>query len=233
MSEPNFENPESNWDEPASGSHWGESKWRNYLQRADRDAAKFLSYYNSLKDNPNHLDEIASLMGWDANDISMTDEFSNPDLEDDAIDAENTDDSPYTLHKHPVIIVSKALFRYLRQSWEHFLNHNETQIPGKLVWSYADSLHKAESNVVLSIQALDLGDFGLTVCHLKNSLEALNQTIALLSQLEHPNQEFLDAFRHEIRIRIFDLRELWIRVMTDCRHESQRRPGNNSDSDSL
>ena len=36
-------------------------------------------------------------------------------------------------------------------------------------------------------------------------------------------EEFVNAFTHGLRIRIFDLRELWIRVMNDCRYESQRR----------
>jgi hypothetical protein len=78
-------------------------------------------------------------------------------------------------------------------------------------------------NVLLSIQALDLGDFGLSICHLKNSLYALNQTLALLNELRHPNQAYLENFRNENRIRLFDLRELWIRVMGDCRHECQHR----------
>jgi hypothetical protein len=78
-------------------------------------------------------------------------------------------------------------------------------------------------NVLLSIQAIDLGDFGLSICHLKNSLTALNQTLAQLNQLAHPDSVYLNDFCTEIRVRIFDLRELWIRVMGDCRHECQHR----------
>lgn len=229
MNEPNFENPEGNWDEYANGPVWGESQWRGYLHAADRDAARFLSFYNSLKDKPNHLDEIAGLMGWDAADISMTDEFSNPDFDEDEPTQEDRDPSPYTLHKHPVIIVTKALYRYLHESWDHFLKHSQSEVPALLSWNYARSLHQAEMNVLLSIQALDLGDFGLTICHLKNSLQSLNQSLSLLDELKHPNGEFLEAFRHEIRIRLYDLRELWIRVMSDCRNEFNRRPKNDTD----
>jgi hypothetical protein len=229
MSEPNFDHSEGNWDEFTSGPHWGEYQWRGYLQRADRDTARFLSCYNSLKDKPNHLDEVAKLMGWDANDISMTDEFSNPEFDEEESTQDDSDGAPYTLHKHPVIIVTKSLYRYLHQSWEHFLGHSHSRVSGQLSWKYANSLHQAEMNVLLSVQALDLGDFGLTICHLKNSLHAINKTIALLEELKHPNVEFLDAFKQEIRIRLFDLRELWIRVMSDCRNEIQRRPGNDSE----
>ncbi len=225
MSEANFGHSEGDWDEEFSSEpNWSESQWRNYLKGSDRDTARFLSIYNTVKDKPNHLDEVATLMGWDAEDISMTDEFTIMDLDDDSRPDEN-EGAPYTLHRHPVFVVTRALYRYLHQSWEHFMVHSQSRVSPQLCWKYANSLHQAEMNVLLSIQALDLGDFGLSICHLKNSLSALNQSLALLNQLTHPNAEFLEAFRHEIRIRLFDLRELWIRVMGDCRHECQRRPG--------
>ncbi|WPJ95712.1 hypothetical protein SH580_20035 [Coraliomargarita algicola] len=236
MSDPNFDHSEGDWDEFSSEPYWSESQWRNYLKGSDRDTVRFLSIYNSVKDKPNHLDEVASLMGWDAEDISMTDEFSfmeNPqDSDDEPSNALNDDDegdenegAPYTLHRHPVFVVTRSLYRYLHQSWEHFMVHSEYAISPKLSWDYANSLHQAEMNVLLSIQALDLGDFGLSICHLKNSLSALNQTLHLLNQLTHPNEALVNGFRTEARIRLFDLRELWIRVMGDCRHECQRRPG--------
>ena len=133
------------------------------------------------------------------------------------------EDAPYTLHRHPVFIVSRSLYRYLYQSWEHYMERNGQRMPAKLAWDYAHSLHEGEMNVLLSIQALDLGDFGLSICHLKNSLSALNRTLALLDELRHPNTEYLNSFRSEVQTRLFDLRELWIRVMGDCRHECQHR----------
>jgi hypothetical protein len=230
MSDPNFDHSEGNWDE-FSSEPWSEFQWRKYLNGLDRDTARFLSLYNSLKDKPNHLDEVAGQMGWDADDISLTDEFSSAEYDDDDDDEyeDNDGTAPYTLHRHPVIVTTRALYRYLHQSWEHYMVHGQSHLSPQICWKYANSLHQAEMNVLLSIQALDLGDFGLTICHLKNSLSSLNQTLALLNQLTHPNLEFLDAFRHEVCIRLFDLRELWIRVMSDCRTECQRRPGGDQD----
>ena len=226
MSDPNFDHSEGNWDDFPSEPSWGEFQWRSYLKGSDRDTARFLSIYNNLKDQPNHLDEVAVQMGWDAEDISLTDEFSSVDVDvDEDGEFEDADDAPYTLHRHPVIVVTRALYRYLHQSWEHLMVHSESRISPQICWKYANSLHQGEMNVLLSIQALDLGDFGLTICHLKNSLSALNQSLALLDQITHPSPEFLEAFQHEVRIRLFDLRELWIRVMSDCRTEWQRRPG--------
>jgi hypothetical protein len=239
MSDPNFDHSEGDWEEFSSEPHWSESQWRNYLKGSDRDTARFLSIYNSIKDKPNHLDEVASLMGWDSEDMSMTEDFSfmentdaSEDGQSDSSDSNHSnelgdinDGAPYTLHRHPVFVVTRSLYRYLHQSWEHFMLHSEYALSPKLSWDYANSLHQAEMNVLLSIQAIDLGDFGLSICHLKNSLSALNQTLELLNQLTHSNAALLDGFRGEARIRIFDLRELWIRVMGDCRHECQRRPG--------
>jgi hypothetical protein len=225
MSDPNFDHFEGDWEEFSGEPNWSESQWRNYLKGSDRDTARFLSIYNSVKDEPNHLDKVASLMGWDTEDISMTEEFNFSELEENESSPAENDGAPYTLHRHPVFVVSRSLYRYLHKSWEHYLSHSEGHVSAKLSWDYANSLHQAEMNVLLSIQALDLGDFGLSICHLKNSLSALNQTLSLLNQIAHPNQSFVDGFRHEARIRLYDLRELWIRVMGDCRHECQRRPG--------
>ncbi|MEM1222471.1 MAG: hypothetical protein AAGH40_06875 [Verrucomicrobiota bacterium] len=224
MNDPNFDHSDGDWDDFTSEPAWGEQQWRNYLKGADRDTARFLSIYNSIKDKPNHLDEAANLMGWDVDDISLTEEFSSLGAENEDRD-EDLDNAPYTLHRHPVFIVTRALYRYLRQSWQHYMDQSGTQVPAALSWKYADCLHRGETNVLLAIQSLDLGDFGLTICHLKNGLSALNETLTLLGQLSHPNTEFLEAFRHELKIRLFDLRELWIRVMSDCRTECQRRPG--------
>lgn len=227
MSDSNFDHSEGDdWEEFSSNDlNWSETQWRNYLNGSDRDTARFLSIYNSVKDKPNHLDEVATLMGWDAEDISMTDEFSFMDIEEDvpADDDEAREGAPYTLHRHPVFVVTRSLYRYLHQSWEHFMVQNPQSVSPKLAWDYAGSLHQAEMNVLLSIQALDLGDFGLSICHLKNSLSALNHSFALLNELKHPNPAYLENFRNEVRIRMFDLRELWIRVMGDCRHECQHR----------
>ena len=161
-------------------------------------------------------------MGWDVEDISLTDEFTFIEEDEERPSSENSS-APYTLHRHPVFVFTRALYRYLHQSWEHYMLHSERSLTPKISWDYSNSLHQGEMNVLLSIQALDLGDYGLSICHLKNSLSALNQTLSLLDQLDHPSSTFLNGFRKEAQIRIYDLRELWIRVMGDCRHECQRR----------
>lgn len=225
----NFDPADGDWEEDFSSElNWGESQWRHYLKGSENDTSRYLSLYNSLKNNPNHLDEVASLMGWDSQDLAMTDdEQANSSVEDSftntAGELHDGEDAPYTLHRHPIYIASSALYRYLYQSWEHFLAQNSDTIPAQTCWKYARSLNQAETNVLHCIQSLDLGDFGLAICHLKNSLSALNHSIALLDSLIEPTDASLESFRSECKIRLFDLRELWIRIIGDCRHEVRRR----------
>ena len=228
MSDPNHEHSEGNWDEFSNEPSWNEYQWRKYLHHAERETARFLSFYNKLQHQPNHLDQIATQMGWDADDISLIDELSSNELES-AAGVDDFDSAPYTLHRHPVMVVTRALYRDLRQSWQRFIQHPQSQLSAQLCWNYANSLHQAEMNVLLAIQALDLGDFGLAICHLKHSLTALNQSMALLRQITHPDPQWIAAFRDELHIRLFDLREMWIGVMGDCRTECKRRPDEQQD----
>lgn len=231
MSDYNFDSNDGSWDHFSNESNWNEAQWRNYLRVTEKDSARFLSIYNTVKDKTNHLDEAASLMGWDGEDISLIEEIDTSvsdkaderKEENEANDIFEASNHPYTLHKHPVFIVTKSLYKYINQSFEHFIENNPKHISPEISWKFAKSLHCGELNVLLAIQALDLGDYGLAICHLKNSLLEINKSIELLNALYHEDTNFLAHFSKELKIRLFDLRELWIRVMNDCRHESERK----------
>lgn len=230
MSDINFDPSESNWDDLPQENSWNEHQWRKYLNNSSSDIKRFLSIYDTHKDSPNHFDKIATQMGWDTEDISLAENFdlTEPEnhLEEDLLDE---DLAPYTPLSHPVIVATNALYSSLRQIWEDYINQNDNDASPQICWQYANSLHQAETNVIFAVHAIDLGDYGLTICHLKNSLGALNTTLSLLNKITHPDENFLAKFRQEILVRLFDLRELWIRVMGDCRTECNRRIDNESD----
>lgn len=220
---------DGDWDDKG-GITWNEQDWRHYLRDNDQEIARFLSIYNSLKDQPDHLDEAAHLMGWEVDDWSNSvdselfddpDDFDTPGSRSEEPDFEDME--PYTLHKHPVFIVTRALHNYLRQSWEQFMLHAQPYLSTQLVWSYGNSLHRSELYATLALQSLDLGDYALTICHLKTAVAALNQSLSTLQNLSHRNSRYLERFQQEMYIRIFDLREVWLRVMQDCRDEVKRR----------
>jgi len=226
MSDTNFDSSESNWSEFPRENSWDENQWRKYLKDSDDVIENFLSVYDAHKGKPNHFDKIAAEMGWDIQDISMTDEFEFEESEVEVEDEVNDDDlEPYTPLSHPVIVVTHALYGSLRKIWEDYINEDDSTASPQLCWRYADSLHQAEMNVVLAVHAIDLGDYGLTICHLKNSLSALNSSLSIVNNIVHTDAEFSERIREEIRLRLFDLRELWLRVMDDCRTEYNRHKG--------
>ena len=135
MTDNNFDSEENNWDHLSNESYWNEAQWRNYLRITEKDSARFLSIYNSIKHKPNHLDEAASLMGWDNDDMSLIEEELESEEAEEHSSYNEPTNLPYTLHKHPVFIVTKALYKYLNQSWNHFLNQNPSISP-KLCWDF-------------------------------------------------------------------------------------------------
>lgn len=201
---------------------WNEFDWQQYLKNTEGDIAEFLAHYHRLKHKPDHLDEIARLMGWDIEewtpaeldvDAEATGECPNED--EDFVD-------PYTIHKHPVYIVTHALYQHLFQIWEHFTGQHHKLLSPVLAARFPSSLHAGELNAVMAINALDMGDFNLTICHLKNAMAALNHSMRLIQEVSLKNVRHQAIFEAECMSVLFDLREVWLRVMNDCREEENR-----------
>ena len=219
MSNFDFEsNPEGEWEDRGELA-WNEFDWQQFLKRNQQEIARFLTHYRNLCNVPNHLDEIAHQMGWDIEEWSALDSSPLDDEGHSLCDGsdrpkeeeEGEDIDPYTIHRHPVYIVTKGLFALVRQSWNRALKHRPDAFTPTLAWDYADSLRRGESNSVLSIQALDMGDLALAICHLKISLSALNDSLRLIQHLHPGKQKLLINLKSETRVWLFDLREIWLR----------------------
>ncbi|MGE9294795.1 MAG: hypothetical protein ACQKBV_00690 [Puniceicoccales bacterium] len=224
MSAYDFDNSsDGDWDNSEEMS-WNEFDWQRYLKQNEKEIGEFLGHYHRLKHKPGHLDEIAHLMRWEIDDWGGAEGFDDAeDFDDDEekeLDANDFD--PYSVHKHPVYIVSHGLYQHLFHCWEHFLGQNKASIDGLAGARFSSSLHVGEFNAVMGINALDMGDFNLAVCHLKNGLAAINHTMALLQEIRIENTRLLHAFQSEALQVLFDLRDLWLRVMHDCREEERR-----------
>ena len=219
MSQYDFENPyDGDWDEGGDLA-WSEAHWQRYLRDSDKEVSRFIAVYNSVKDKQERLDEAAHLMGWDREDWSALDEELGFE-EEDAIRPDEddfADPDPYTIHKHPVYVATTALYVYLRASWEHLMRHNRTQPPSHLSWSYGASLADGERHSLLGAQSLDLGDYQLAICHFKKSHAALNESMRLNQLFEHHNPHSYQDYLAETNLRMHDLREIWLRVIQDCR----------------
>lgn len=227
-------NPESDWDS-SEELGWNEFQWQKYLKRNQDVIASFLAHYEELKRQPGHLDEIARRMRWDREDwapgehdeddedpISFQSDSSAE--ENDAYEDSEEDFEPYTVHKHPVYIVTHGLYLHLVRCWEQFCVQAAAQgMPPLLASRFATSLHQGEFHAAMAINALDMGDFNLAVCHFKHALTGINQSMALINTLDYAPQPLLVAFKTEALQALFDLRDVWLRVMADCREEEKRR----------
>jgi len=215
---------EGDWENPEELT-WNEFDWQQYLKKNESEIAKFLGYFHKLKTRTNHLDEIARRMGWDHDEWSCSDIVDDERFQQEAEADASISNSfePYTVHKHPVYIVTHGLYQNLFQQWEQFTLEYPCALSPLLVSQFSTSLHVGEFNAIMAINALDMADYNLTVCHLKNALSAINHTLNLAQRIPAKNPQALRAFCEELKVSLFDLRELWLRVMADCREEHRRR----------
>ncbi len=223
----NFEGqPEGDWEDKGNLS-WGEIDWKRFLHRQDKEISRFLRHYD---DCPlpaiDRLDWVARQMGWDSEDWSVGD---FPDDQDDLEPwsrsedggSEHPDTDPYTLHRHPVYIVTAGLFLQIRHIWRTVLKHNEQPMDALLGWEFAESLNEAQKQTLMAMQSMDMGDFMLCILHLKRAMRSLNLCMNLLPSVVEAVSagEFI---KQAILSRIFDLRDICIRVIQDCRGEEGR-----------
>ena len=82
-------------------------------------------------------------------------------------------------------------------------------------------LHRGEAEAVEAIHALDFGDYALAVTLFKRALATLN---GLLAEMQAPALASGRAttWREMALPRVFDLREIWLRVIAECRDELER-----------
>jgi hypothetical protein len=216
------------WDEKGELA-WNEFDWELFLQRQDRETERFMRTYKSLPPHENRIDEVARIMGWDASDWSMN-ELSMDDLFEESgwsfetnQEDEDSDMDPYTLHRHPLHIAVQGLFDSVLHLLENLLNETTNNLSPKLCFDLVQSINLGKMESLLALQSLDLADYALTVSELKRALKSLNQSFKILESIHSAKNPKLYAFKKESLTRLFDVREIWLRVMQDCREELDRR----------
>lgn len=253
MSNYNFEgHSEGDWDGRGELS-MSEKDWQLFLARHDKEVQRFMDLYQQCRHLPNHLDEIALLMGWDAQDWSVTDsdEFDEDEDEDeefqdifasvqreaeaeladegassDSAQDPVTDDDPYTMQRHPVYVVVRGLYRIFDFYFDKYLKWGQPPQPtSQRIWALAKVTREGEHNAVLAVASLDIGDISLAVCQMKRSLAAYNETFRLLGFLQGHEARAAGLLFVNLQQILFDLREVSLRVMQDCRAEIRRQAG--------
>ncbi len=214
---------DGDWDDRGELS-WNEFEWQRYLKAHSEETNRYLDHYHRLKARPERLDEVAVLMGWDSEDWCPADpdDDSEEAGADEGHDLDDTD--PYTIHKHPVFIATQALHQHLHGIWQHYISAHQKLVSPLLTWRLCSALHQGEMNAVLAINSLDLGDYSLTVCHLKSALASVNLALQLIHEIPVGSSTANAFLVREAQTVLFDLREIWLRTMNECREESRRRP---------
>jgi hypothetical protein len=221
MSQYEFEsNHDGDWDDHEDIA-WNEADWQKFLRNSDKEVARFIAAYNKVKSDPDRLDATATIMGWHRDDWSSMDEIDMDDEDLQKIRPVDIEEvrkmDPYTIHRHPVYISSTALFSYLRAAWDQLMRNNRKLPEASLSWSYSSSLADAEKHCVLAANCLDLGDFLLAICHLKKAHSALNESMRLNRLFSHHSEKFYTNYIKETDLRMHDLREIFLRIIQDCR----------------
>lgn len=213
---------ENEWEDRGDLA-WNEFDWERYLREQDDAIHRYLGFYEACKDSADRIDDVAELMNWgssESEDDSKSDDDSDEDEDDDSDDfAEGND--VYTLHKNPIFISTKALYLGLRRQWELTAGDN-ARVPQPLALAVLSSLHRGEEQAIQAIHALDFGDYAMAVSLFKRALSALNSTLALLNDNSAVAHRTVAAYRESALPRLFDLREIWLRVVNECREELER-----------
>ncbi|TAG32298.1 MAG: hypothetical protein EAZ36_02620 [Verrucomicrobia bacterium] len=233
MGNTNSENPSDNeWDDRGE-LVWNEFDWERYLRQQDESILRYLAFYEKLRTHPERLDEAAKLMGWGVEEWTSDATIGTDDDDDDDDDVTEVDlgdeADPYTLHKNPIFVATRALFLSLKRGWEQLADSGD-KVPQKLALAYYATLLRTEDQAMQAVSALDFGDYAMAISLFKRALRDLNLTMATLAPEACTHSRALGHYRESALARLFDLREVWLRVMGECREELAR-PSDDSDDD--
>jgi hypothetical protein len=220
MSNPEFDSTsdKDEWDERGELA-WNEFDWEYYLRAQDDTIVRYLDHYLKLSAEPDRIDRVAKLMGWEEEDWS-----SEAPGADDGTDE---GDDPYTLHKNPIFIATRAIHLRIERGWE-LIAGDPREVPQALAVAFQAALHREEHQAMLAVQALDFGDYAMSISLFKRALRDLNGSLALLGEAATPSAG-LSRFREAAVPCLFDLREIWLRVMAECREELEQPPDEDDD----
>jgi len=201
---------------------WNEFDWERYLREQENAITRYVEFYAKVIERIDRIDVVAEKMGWEsAESLEQESEADEAMAEfEESVDYVD-DDDVYTLHKNPVYISTKGLYSGLRKPWE-LLSKDASKIPTPLAMSYMANLHLGEEQAIQGIHALDFGDYAMAISLFKRALSLVNNTMGLISEDKTQSYPEIKAYAQIALPRLFDLREIWLRVINECRKELKR-----------
>lgn len=215
MTNPEFDGLFDNeWDDRGELA-WTEGDWEQYLADQEKVIREYARTYERVAPGPDRIDKVARELGWEsASESEAADDDGDPD------DAPGEDWEPYTIHRNPVYVATKALYLGLIANWQR-LASEPGRISSAAAMAMHASLHRGQEVALHGIHALEMGDYTLAVCFFKRALRELNTSMALLGEPAANEPPVAARYRRYARPRMFDLREIWLRVMGECRIDDE------------
>ncbi|OHE71617.1 MAG: hypothetical protein A2007_03350 [Verrucomicrobia bacterium GWC2_42_7] len=208
---------------------WNEQQALSYLKKTKLEVQRFVNLYKKAKNLPQRLDTVASFMGWCQNEwtddssknLNESPEFIleeiidfSEDMLEDRLELLSQETEPYLFYRYPECIAIKALFCYLKDQL--------MAIPAsKKSKDLFDALLNIQSSIDLAFADFDLGEGILAICHAKQIFAEINKLLSIAQE------EFLDhriiplSDQKELIDTLFDLREITLRFLSECREESE------------
>ncbi len=206
---------------------WKEFDWQRYLNESDGEIERFVQLYVGAQPAFDRLDTVARHMGWDSGDWSVEESAMVNEERPDIPDAEqrsSVEYDPFTVHQHPVFIATRGLYLIIRREWESLLASGLAPADPSVSWMLGRCFHEGELAGLMATQAVEMGDVELAVCHFKAMLGELNRSLATLPEPDTGRSRKVLSSDRVLRGALFDLREIALRVIYECRDEARRRP---------
>lgn len=213
--------PGNEWEDRGDVA-WNEFDWERYLREQDSVVDRYLRLYEACKDPAERLDDVAEQMNW--GEPGWTEEDDSEDGDDD------DEDDVYTLHKNPIYVATTAITRSLTSSWQK-LAADPARVPPPLALALLDSFQRGQDFSMQAVHALDFGDYAMAVSLFKRALGSINGSLALINADAVSRLPHVVAWREQALSRFFDLREVWLRVIGECREELERPVEEDDDED--
>jgi hypothetical protein len=101
----------------------------------------------------------------------------------------------------------------------HGTGSGKTLIGVLIMLSFWDAQHQ----MIMAINATDTGDLPLALVHMKRALAAINYSIGLTAGIPSGARLSAAEAAQDIESTLFDLREVCLRVMADCRWDGKKK----------
>jgi hypothetical protein len=118
--------------------------------------------------------------------------------------------------------VARALGIQLIGTWRTICRAHPTEIGGELGADLMLAFWDSQHQVVMAINATDTGDLPLALVHMKRALTSLNHAIGLQANLPAAVRLNSAEATQDLEATLFDLREICLRVMADCRWDGSK-----------